>query len=64
MYSKLYNKNWQDYVYSDPALIRPLDANLTVADASKAHKELNWHPSIDFEEMIAKMVTAQIKRLQ
>lgn len=57
-------KNWQDYVYSDPALIRPLDANRTVADASKARKELNWHPSIDFEEMIAKMVDAQINRLK
>lgn len=56
-------KNWQDYVYSDPALIRPLDANRTIADASKAHQKLNWRPSIDFENMVAKMVDAQIHKL-
>ncbi len=58
------DKNWQDYVFSDPALIRPLDANLTVADASKAQALLNWKPSIDFPEMIAKMVDAQINKLK
>lgn len=58
------DKNWQDYVYSDPSLIRPLDANLTVADATKARTLLNWKPSISFEEMIAKMVDAQINKLK
>ncbi len=58
------NKDWQEYVYSDPALIRPLDANLTVADASKAKRLLNWQPSISFDEMIAKMVDEQINKLK
>lgn len=58
------DKNWQDYVYSDPALIRPLDANLTVADPSKAQKLLNWHPSLSFAEMIEKMVDTQINHLK
>lgn len=58
------NKDWQDFVFSDPALIRPLDANLTVADATKAKNLLNWEPSINFAEMIAKMVDAQINKLQ
>ena len=57
-------KNWQDYVYSDPALIRPLDANLTVADATKAKTLLKWEPSIDFVKMIEKMVDAQISKLR
>jgi len=57
-------KNWQDHVISDPALIRPLDANLTVADPSKAAKQLNWKPTIDFNEMIQKMVQAQLELLR
>lgn len=32
--------HWQDYVVSDPALVRPLETGQTVADASKARK--NW----------------------
>ena len=54
------NKKWQDHVVSDPSLIRPLDANITVADASKAARLLSWKPSICFEDMIRKMVEAQI----
>lgn len=57
-------KNWQDHVISDPALIRPLDANLTVADSSKAASILNWKPSISFDDMIQKMVHAQIALLK
>ncbi|MDP3705375.1 MAG: GDP-mannose 4,6-dehydratase [Legionellaceae bacterium] len=57
-------KNWLDHVMSDPALIRPLDANLTVADPSKAARILNWKPSVSFDDMIQKMVQAQIKLLR
>lgn len=57
-------KDWQDYVYSDPELIRPLDAHFTVADATKAFSLLKWKPSINFAEMIAKMVDAQIYKLK
>jgi GDPmannose 4,6-dehydratase len=56
--------NWQDYVVSDPALVRPLETGQTLADASKARKMLNWEPTVSFEEMVSKMVDAQIVRLE
>lgn len=58
------DKNWEDHVFSDPALMRPIDTNLTIADTSKAKKLLNWQPSISFENMIKMMVDAQINNLK
>lgn len=56
--------NWQDHVVSDPALVRPLETGQTLADASKARQLLHWEPTINFEQMVGKMVDAQIKRLE
>src|SRR3990167_1959653 len=49
-------KDWQEHVISDPAFHRPIDATLTVADSSKAKELLNWQPTINFANMIEKMV--------
>jgi GDPmannose 4,6-dehydratase len=56
--------NWQDHVVSDPALVRPMETGQTLADASKARRILNWAPTLSFEEMVHKMVDAQIVRLE
>lgn len=56
--------NWQDHVISDPELVRPMETGQTLADASKARRILNWTPTISFEQMVGKMVDAQIKRLE
>jgi GDPmannose 4,6-dehydratase len=56
--------NWQDHVVSDPALVRPLETGQTLADASKARNVLNWKPTVSFEQMVSKMVDAQIARLE
>ena len=56
-------KNWQEHVISDPALVRPLETAHTVADATKAMRILGWKPSVDFREMIEKMVRVQIQQL-
>lgn len=58
------NKDWQEHVISDPLLIRPLEAHLTVADSSKAARILGWQPSLSFEDMIIKMVETQILLLR
>lgn len=58
------DKDWQEHVISDPKLIRPLDSHQTVADASKAARVLGWQPSLSFEEMIIKMVDAQVLLLR
>ena len=56
-------KEWQEHVISNPALVRPLETTQTVADISKAKSILGWKPSINFEDMIKKMVQVQLKRL-
>ena len=57
-------KDWRESVVSDPALVRPLESGQTLADASKARRELGWQPTVTFEEMVAKMVAAQVQRLK
>lgn len=56
--------NWQDHVVSDPELVRPLETGQTLADASKARSRLSWEPTLSFEEMVCRMVDAQIARLK
>lgn len=56
--------NWQDHVVSDHELVRPLETGQTLADASKARRVLNWEPTISFEQMVSRMVDAQIARLE
>lgn len=57
-------KDWLDCVVSDPALVRPLESGQTLADPTKARERLGWEPTISFEQMVEKMVTAQIQRLK
>ena len=57
-------KDWRESVVSDPAFVRPLESGQTLADPSKAMKELGWAPTVSFEEMITRMVVAQMKRLK
>ncbi|PZA09406.1 GDP-mannose 4,6-dehydratase [Rhodopseudomonas palustris] len=56
--------DWEQCVFSDPALVRPLEPGSSLADPSRARKVLGWQPTVSFEEMVAKMVRAQVKRLQ
>ncbi len=56
--------DWQRYVYVDEALLRPADVDLLIGDASKAKQKLGWQPSITFEEMIQKMVEADLATLK
>ena len=58
------NCDWRESVVSDPALVRPLESGQTLADPSKARMRLDWEPTISFDEMIKKMVTAQMLRLK
>lgn len=57
-------RDWRESVVSDPALVRPLESGQTLADPLKARKQLGWEPTVSFDEMIRKMVAAQILRLK
>ena len=56
-------RDWQDSVVSDPVLVRPLEPGKAVADSRKALEKLAWHPTMSFEQMVRKMVAAQVERL-
>lgn len=57
-------QNWEKSVYSDPAFVRPLELGQSLANPQKAHGQLGWFPTISFDDMIKKMVDAQIVRLK
>jgi GDPmannose 4,6-dehydratase len=54
--------DWRKHVVTDPKFVRPAEVDVLVGDASKAKKILKWEPSVSFENMIAKMVDADIAR--
>lgn len=58
------DRDWRESVVSDPELVRPLEAGRTIADATKARRVLGWEPTVGFEEMVRRMVMAQVRRLQ
>jgi GDPmannose 4,6-dehydratase len=51
------------YVVQDPALMRPADVPETLGDATKAHEELGWQPTVGFEEMVGHMVAVDLERV-
>ena len=55
--------DWQKHVRIDPALLRPAEVDHLIGDASKAKRELNWQPTVTFEQLVAMMVDADIERL-
>jgi GDPmannose 4,6-dehydratase len=44
------------YVVRDERFVRPSEVDLLVGDASKAHKNLGWTPTVKIEELVRKMV--------
>ncbi len=55
--------DWQKYVKTDPAFIRPAEVDLLISDPSKAKKVLNWQPEVSFEELVKMMVDSDLERL-
>ncbi len=54
---------WQDYVVTDPKFVRPAEVDLLLADPSKARRDLGWIPKVEFRELVAMMVEADLERL-
>ncbi len=51
----------KDFVRVDPALVRPAEVDLLLADASRARRELEWQPQTPFAELVAIMVQADLE---
>jgi GDPmannose 4,6-dehydratase len=56
--------DYERYVRVDPALVRPLEARPSVGDPSKAREQLGWEPQVGFEELVERMVQADLRSLQ
>jgi GDPmannose 4,6-dehydratase len=55
--------DWQKYVRTDPALLRPAEVDHLIGDPSKAERVLGWKPSVSFDRLVAMMVDADIAYL-
>jgi GDPmannose 4,6-dehydratase len=55
---------YEDYVTQDPENFRSPDTTLLVGDPSKARKNLGWHPTVSFKELVVMMVEADLKALE
>lgn len=54
----------EDYVRTDPALLRPAEVELLQGDAGKAARQLGWKARVGLEDLAAEMLAADIARLQ
>jgi GDPmannose 4,6-dehydratase len=55
---------WQKFVRTDPALLRPAEVDHLLGDAAKARQVLGWTPRVDFRQLVEMMVDADIERLR
>ena len=55
--------NYKDFILTNASLIRPLEVDKLIGNATKAHNQLGWKPKISFEQMIHEMIDAKINEL-
>jgi GDPmannose 4,6-dehydratase len=48
------------YIRVDPALERPPERTQSIGDPSKARARLGWEPELDFEQLVRRMVEAEL----
>ena len=56
-------RDWRAHVRQDSTLLRPAEVDLLVGDATKARRELDWTPRVDFAGLVEMMVRADLARL-
>ena len=55
--------DWEKHVVQDPRYMRPAEVDVLLADPRKAEQRLGWKPTVDFPELVAMMVDADLARL-
>jgi GDPmannose 4,6-dehydratase len=53
-----------EHIVVDPALLRPAEVNTLRGDASKARRQIGWQPTVSFEELVRRMVDADLERVR
>jgi GDPmannose 4,6-dehydratase len=56
-------EDWRSVVRTSADLQRPTDVPEQVGDARHAHEVLGWEPTVDFEQLVAAMVDADVAAL-
>jgi GDPmannose 4,6-dehydratase len=54
--------DWERYVVTDPALMRPAEVDLLRGDITKVRENLGWEPKTTFKDLVALMVEADLRR--
>jgi GDPmannose 4,6-dehydratase len=52
--------DWEQHVVIDDKFLRPAEVDLLVGDPGKAHSVLGWRPEVEFPELVAMMVEADM----
>ncbi len=55
--------DWEKHVKIDERFVRPVEVDHLLANPAKAHKVLEWEPTMSFQQMVQMMVDADIERL-
>lgn len=55
--------DWEGRLSVDESLVRPADATELVGDSSKAREVLGWTPTVAFDELVGRMVDADLAAL-
>jgi GDPmannose 4,6-dehydratase len=53
--------DWEQFVTIDPAFVRPVDPTDLTGDATRARTDLGWAPTVDFDELVGRMVDADLQ---
>jgi GDPmannose 4,6-dehydratase len=56
--------DYERYVVEDPRFVRPAEVDVLIGDPSKAKRLLGWTPTVTFEELVNRMVEADMARLR
>ena len=52
---------YEDYVLTSEKYYRPNEVNHLLGDPTKAEKELNWKPELDFKDLVSLMVQSDLE---
>ena len=56
--------DWSNYIGEDKRYMRPAEVDVLRGDSTKAREVLGWKPKTSFDQMVNKMVSSDIKRLE
>jgi GDPmannose 4,6-dehydratase len=52
--------DWEEHTEIDPRYLRPTEVDELRGDASRAREVLGWKPEVSFDELIARMIAADL----